>query len=144
MLREIDFARNIDKEPLADPGAVSGFVSPADDYVGRRLHISQRIVEDPVNTFYFEVRDDDMKNYGIVKGTLLVVDRSKPYSDGSIIVCNVEGEWLNRSIMRTGKETFLKSMPNDNNPLNITGRSIVIFGVVTWFCVPYKSYVRIG
>lgn len=144
MLREIDFARNIDKEPLANPGAVSGFVSPADDYMGRRLHIAQKIVDDPVNTFYFEVQDNEMKAYGIVKGTILVVDRTKDHVNGSIIVCNVEGEWLNRCIISKGKEVFLLTSSDDLQPINITGRDMVIFGVVSWYCVPYKSYVRIS
>lgn len=144
MLREIDFARNTDKEPLANPGAVSGFVSPADDYMERRLHIAQKIVDDPVNTFYFEVQDNEMKAYGILKGTILVVDRSRDYKDGSIIVCNVEGEWLNRCIVHKDNEKLLLTSPNDKMPLNVTGREVVVFGVVSWYCVPYKSYVRLS
>ncbi|MET3114624.1 DNA polymerase V [Pedobacter sp. CG_S7] len=142
MLREIDFNRDIDKEPLANPSAVSGFVSPADDYMERRLHIAQKIVDDPVNTFYFEVQDNQMSDYGILKGTILVVDRSKDIQDGSIIVCNVDGEWLNRCIVHKNKERILFTSPNDNSPLNVTGKNMVIFGVVSWYCVPYKSYVR--
>lgn len=142
MLREIDVPRNIEQEPLANAGAVSGFVSPAEDYKGRRLHIAQRIVTDPINTFYFEAINNEMQDYGITKGTLLIVDRSKDIHNGMLIICNVEGEWLNRFLVRKANQTFLYSS-KANPPLEITGKNVEIFGAVTWHCVPQKSkYVR--
>lgn len=142
MLREIDVPRNEEQEPLVNAGAVSGFVSPAEDYKERRLHISQRIVTDPINTFYFEAINDEMKDNGITTGTLLIVDRSKEIKNGMLVICNVDGEWLNRFLVNKGNQTFLYSS-KDKPPIEITGKNVEIFGAVTWHCVPYKSkYVR--
>lgn len=137
MLREIEIPRNEEQEPLANAGAVSGFVSPAEDYKERRLNIAQRIVSDPINTFYFEAINDEMKDYGITTGTLLVVDRSKQIRSGMLIICNVDGEWLNRVLVKKDTQTFLHSS-KDKPPIEVTGKNIEIFGAVTWHCVPQK------
>lgn len=137
MLREIDVPRNKEQEPLANAGAVSGFVSPAEDYKERRLNIVERIVSDPINTFYFEAINDEMKDYGITTGTLLVVDRSKQIRSGMLIICNVDGEWLNRFLVKKGNQTFLHSS-KDKPAIELTGKNIEIFGAVTWHCVPQK------
>ncbi|MBC7913826.1 MAG: hypothetical protein H7Y07_06845, partial [Pyrinomonadaceae bacterium] len=54
MLRQIQSNKDTELEPIADPGQVSGFQSPAADYQEDRLHILQKLVSDPLNTFYFE------------------------------------------------------------------------------------------
>ncbi|MET4083152.1 DNA polymerase V [Pedobacter sp. UYP30] len=142
MLREIEIPKNDEQEPLENAGSVSGFISPAEDYKDRRLHIAQRIVSDPTNTFYFEAINDEMKEHGITEGTIIIVDRSKEIMNGSLIICNVEGEWLNRFIVRKNKQIFLYAS-KQKPPIEITGRDIEIFGAVTWHCVPQKSkYVR--
>lgn len=137
MLREIDINRNVEQEPIANAGAVSGFISPAEDYKERRLHIAQRIVSDPINTFYFEVIGNEMQEYGIVTGTLLIVDRSKPIRNGSLVICNIEGEWLNRYLYKKDNRAFLYASKK-HSPLEITGKAIEIFGAVAWHCVPHK------
>lgn len=136
MLREIDIKRNIEQEPLANAGAVSGFISPAEDYKERRLHIAQRIVNDPINTFYFEVSGNEMEDFGIISGTLLVVDRSTTVQSGSLVICNIEGQWLNRYLYKKDNRVFLYSSKK-KKPLEITNQTIEIFGAVTWHCVPH-------
>lgn len=145
MLREIDLPRNEEQEPLANAGKVSGFISPAEDYKERRLHIVQRLVKDPINTFYFEAENNEMQDYGITKGTLLIVDRSKMVRNGTMIICNVEGEWLNRFLVKKDDQIYLYAS-KQKPPINITGRNVEIFGPVTWHCVPQEKskYVRPG
>jgi len=58
MIRELELPKNELLETLENPGRVSGFISPAEDYKQRRLHIAQKIVKDPTNTFYFESDDN--------------------------------------------------------------------------------------
>ena len=142
MLREIEIPRNEEQEPLENPGSVSGFISPAEDYKDRKLHIAQKIVADPTNTFYFEAMNDEMKEHGITAGTIIIVDRSREIFNGSLIICNVDGEWLNRFIVKKDNQTLLYASRH-KPPINITGKNIEIFGAVTWHCVPQKSkYVR--
>jgi DNA polymerase V len=44
MIREVIIPRNEFIDALDNPGKVSGFVSPAEDYVQKRLHIAERLV----------------------------------------------------------------------------------------------------
>lgn len=68
MLRITETAEMTALEPLEDPGKVSGFQSPADDYRKDHLNIMERLITDPVNTYYFEADSDEMELFGIKKG----------------------------------------------------------------------------
>ncbi|RYF13037.1 MAG: hypothetical protein EOO42_19390 [Flavobacteriales bacterium] len=139
MIREIEIPRNEFIDTLADPGKVSGFVSPAEDYAQKRLPIAQRIVKDPVNTFYFEADDDQMRFFGIYKGSIIVVDKTAAVRSGSIVVCCVDGEWLTRKLCIRGSQTLLCLNNNFEACLNITGKEIDIVGAVTWTCLPHNN-----
>jgi len=138
MLREIEIPRDEGIDTLANPGQVSGFVSPADDYVQKRLHIAQRIVKDPTNTYYFEADDDQMRYFGIMKGSIIIVDKTiKPIS-GMIIVVWVDTEFLTRKLVMKGSSSFLCINDKPEGMLNITGKDVTVFGAVTWTCLPHN------
>jgi DNA polymerase V len=145
MIRELELPRH-ELEPLENPGRVSGFISPADDYKQRRLHIAQRIVKDPTNTFYFEADDDQMRYYGIMKGSIIVVDKTVPVNSGMLIVCCVEDEWLTRRLLIQGESIFLCLNDTMDACLNVTRRKVTVFGAVTWTCLPHTltTHVRTG
>ncbi|WP_152969600.1 LexA family transcriptional regulator [Pedobacter sp. Hv1] len=138
MIRQIEIPRNEFIDTLPDPGKVSGFVSPAEDYKQRRLHIAQRIVNDPINTFYFEADDDQMKYFGIRKGSIIVVDKSVKVRSGNIVVCCVDDEWLTRKLCVRNSGTFLCINDSMGACINITGKDITVFGSVTWTCSPHN------
>ncbi|WP_231465081.1 LexA family transcriptional regulator [Pedobacter sp. Leaf132] len=139
MIRQLEIPKNSALETLDNPGKVSGFISPAEDYKQRRLHIAQRIVTDPTNTFYFEADDDHMRYYGIMKGSIIVVDKSVPVSSGKLIVCCVDDEWLTRKLIIKGENTYLCINDSMDACMNITGKMITIFGAVTWTCLPHSN-----
>lgn len=139
MIREIDIPRDEFVDTLANPGKVSGFVSPAEDYAQKRLHIAHRIVNDPVNTFYFEADDEQMRYFGIRKGSIIVVDKSIPIKSGMLIVCCVDDEWLTRKLCVRGDSQYLCINDSFEACLNITGRQLTIFGAVTWTCLPHGN-----
>jgi DNA polymerase V len=138
MIRQIEIPRNGDLDSLEDPGRTSGFVSPAEDYVQRRLHIANMIVEDPVNTFYFKVDDDQMRFFNIVKGGIAVVDRSLPVKNGSIVVCHLDNEWLIRKLCKRNGKNYLCINDSFESCIDLTGRKLEIFGTVSWVCLPSK------
>lgn len=139
MIRELDIPRNEYLDTLADPGKVTGFISPAEDYAQKRLHIAQRLVKDPTNTFYFEAEDDQMRFFGIYKGAIIVVDKTLPITSGSLIVCCLEDQWLTRKLCIRGNSTYLCVNNNFEACINITGRAITIFGAVSWTCLPHNQ-----
>lgn len=144
MIRELELPRDEVLDTLDNPSKVSGFVSPADDYNQRRLHIAQRIVTDPTNTFYFEADNDEMRYYGIMKGSIIIVDKSIQPKSNTLIVCWVETEFLTRRLYINGNSQYLCINDTLECSINITGRDFKIFGAVTWTCLPHyiQKHVR--
>lgn len=127
--------RDLQLEPLADPGQVTGFSSPAQDYHEDRLHIIQKLVKDPTNTYYFEMESNDMSVYGIVRGALLIVDRSVKPKPGAIVIAHVEGEWITRKLGADNDQNYL-TCGQKFKDIIIGEEGITIFGSVTWSCNP--------
>ena len=147
MIREVVIPRNELIDTLENPSKVSGFVSPAEDYAQKRLHIAQRLVKDPTNTFYFEADDYQMQYFGIMKGSIIIVDRTIPTKSGMLIVCCVDGEWLIRKLCIRENSVLLCINDSFDACLNVTGKEMTIFGAVTWTCLPHNNnngYVRTG
>ena len=146
MLRQNKPSRDTQLEPIKDAGQVSGFQSPAADYTQDRLNILQRLITDPLNTFYFEAESDEMEQFGIKKGTLLVVDRSKKPIGGMIVIAWQDGEWLVRQLITHVKRRYLTTGKEEDPVMEIEEPDgIIIWGVVTWSCCPQlelKKYVR--
>jgi len=146
MIRELEIPKNNLLDTLDNPSRVSGLISPAEDYKQRRLHIAQRIVSDPTNTFYFEADDDHMRYFGIMKGSIIIVDKSIKVTSGMLIVCCIEDEWLTRKLLISGDNTYLCVNDGMDACMNITGKNINVFGAVTWTCLPHSKQknVRTG
>jgi len=143
MLRKNTPERNIDMDPLEDAGKVTGFSSPATDYSQDRLHIIQKLVKDPTNTFYFEMENNDMSGFGILKGALLVVDRSVRPKNSEIVIANVEGEWVTRKlIVKSSTVHLVSSLAEEEEVIDITDGQVVIFGTVIWSCNPMAGIVK--
>lgn len=63
----------------------TGFGSPAESYVDRRLDINDLIISDPYSTFFFKYEGES--RLGIKSGDVLVVDRSRdPEVDDAVII----------------------------------------------------------
>ena len=142
MLRNIVIKRNHELEPIEDPGQVTGFASPASDYIEERLHIIQKLVKDPTNTFYFEMKTDEMVAFGITKGALLVVDRSIKAKSDSTVIVNYEGEWMVRKLLVKGNSNYLISGEIDERSTSLNQDGFLIFGVVTWSCNPMSVLTK--
>ena len=107
--------------------------------IQNKAFITQRMLKNPKDTFYFEADNDHMRFYGIYKGAIVIVDQSIPVVSGKLIVCCVNEEWLIRKLVINGMSTFFCINDHMDACLNITGRSITIIGAVTWTCSPQLS-----
>lgn len=58
ILRGLVIKKDESLEPLENASKVSGFQSPAEDYINRRLDIEHKLKHDLVNTYYFESERD--------------------------------------------------------------------------------------
>ena len=111
---------------------VSGFKSPADDYLEGRLDISDLLIIDPHCTFYFKMSTRCMSGYGIQEDSLLIVDRSLNAINDSIVIASVQGELLCRRLkIEDGKPLLVC----DNSVSIVTNETATeIWGVVIAVC----------
>ena len=62
----------------------SGFASPAEIYVDKRLDLNELIVKDIYSTFYFKYSGPNV--FGVKQGDVVVVDRSVTPNTGDLVI----------------------------------------------------------
>ena len=62
----------------------TGFASPAESYVDKRLDLNELIVQDLHTTFYFQYKGPN--TLGVKTGNILVIDRSIEPGDGDLVI----------------------------------------------------------
>lgn len=73
----------IEKE-LNIKSRTTGFASPAESYVDKRLDLNELIIKDVHTTFYFQYSGPDV--LGVMNGNILVIDRSLEPKYGDLVV----------------------------------------------------------
>lgn len=109
---------------------VSGFKSPADDYLEGRLDITSTLVIDPHCTFYFRMATNCMESFRIPKDAILVVDRSLEPIDGAVVIAPYEGELICRAFKKKDRMVRLTS---DDGTVSLR-EGVEIWGVVIAVC----------
>ncbi len=69
-----------------------GFPSPAADFVESRISLDECLIHKPAATYYMRA-GETIYRCGIMKDALLVVDASLNPCDGSLLVCESEGDF---------------------------------------------------
>ncbi|RYY52765.1 MAG: hypothetical protein EOO05_21635 [Chitinophagaceae bacterium] len=103
---------------------VLGFRLPMLTHEEPELDVSEIIVMDPDNTFFMRMGSDAMKNYHILEGHVLVIDRTLQPVSGSIVVFFHEGGFYTREYCPEPGRLLLKAD---------TG-NIIIENSETWTC----------
>lgn len=62
----------------------TGFASPAESYVDKRLDLNDLIIDNVYSTFYFKYMGPD--TLGVKKGSVLVIDRAIEPQFGDLVV----------------------------------------------------------
>jgi len=111
---------------------ISGFQSPAADYLEGRLDLAEKLVIDPHSTFYFQMQGDAMLSYGIADADLLVVDRSLAPHHGAIVIAFISGNFSCRLFFKENGSYVLR---NDTGSICQTEIGMLqVWGVVTSVC----------
>ena len=119
--------------PCALVSIRAGFPSPAEDYLEQRLDLNRKLIANPSNTFFVRVKGESMNGDGISDGDLLVVDRSLPPTDQSILVCFIDGEFTLKRARCMQDGCFLLPSNPDQLPIRVhPGSDLRIWGVVTY------------
>jgi DNA polymerase V len=72
------------QNPIYINATTTGFASPAETYVDKRLDLNDLIVKDHYTTFYFKYSGPTV--FGINQGDTIVIDRTEEPKDGDLVI----------------------------------------------------------
>jgi DNA polymerase V len=75
---------NFEESTLKIKTSTTGFASPAESYVDKRLDLNDLIVQDIHSTFYFRYKGP--KTLGVDTDDVLVIDRATEPKQGDLVV----------------------------------------------------------
>ncbi|MEO6452554.1 MAG: translesion error-prone DNA polymerase V autoproteolytic subunit [Ginsengibacter sp.] len=112
----------------------TGFGAAADDYMERGIDLNEQLISNKPATFFMRVSSDAMKEAGIYKNDVVIVDRSVKAITGKVVIAVLNGEMLIRRLERNNKSIRLLAESNKLSPINIdeTCEEFSIWGVVTY------------
>ncbi|WP_316831707.1 LexA family protein [Pedobacter aquatilis] len=111
---------------------ITGFQSPAADYLEGRLDLSKKLIVDPHCTFYFQMKGEEMASLSIHHDDLLIIDRSLQPAHGAIVIAFYNGVFTCRMYQHDKTKPNLK---NDSDTIEQSSmENLQIWGVVTAVC----------
>lgn len=111
------------------------FTSAAQGYEGKALNLNAQLIKDPPATFPVYVETDNMVDAGILKGSMVLVNKAKASKarTGDIVLAVVDQEFVMSEFYKRGKTIRLLSNNKamDYLPIEIKeGQELTIWGVV--------------
>lgn len=88
----------------------TGFASPADRFVEKRLNINDLVVKNPTATFFFKVKSELHRDNPFLHGDIIMVDRSVQPVHDSYAVSTVDGEFVLVNILREQEQLIGKDL----------------------------------
>ena len=119
--------------PILASAGITGFESPATDYLQLPLSLDALLIEHPSATFIGRASGDSMQDVGIFNEDILVVDRQIQVKNLDVIVANYNGEFIckvldipNRQLLSANKafSTMTISMHDTFTIEGVVTRSI--------------------
>ena len=112
----------------------TGFGAAADDYMERGIDLNEELIRNKPATFFMRVSSDAMKEAGIYKGDVAIVDRSVKATNGKGIIAILNGDMLIRRFEKSKDSIRLLTDSNKLSPIHIdnTCEDFAIWGVVTY------------
>ncbi|MDF0533676.1 translesion error-prone DNA polymerase V autoproteolytic subunit [Shewanella sp. A32] len=113
--------------PIAASAGITGFESPAADYLQLPLSLDELLIEHPSATFIGQAAGDSMQGIGIYDGDILIVDRHVAVQSGDVIVANLNGEFVckiidkNRRLLLSSSEKYQPVPVNEWDAFSIEG-----------------------
>jgi len=115
--------------PITASAGITGFESPASDYLQLPLSLDVLLVEHPSATFIGKADGHSMQGVGIFSGDILIVDRHVTAKDADVIVANFNGEFICK-IINIKERILMSANPRYKTiPIN-EGDQFTIEGVV--------------
>ncbi len=124
--------RHLISLPLYMTKVATGFPSPADDHVEKRLNPSDYLVQNDTATFFVRVKGDSMIDAGIFEDDVLVIDRSRVPVIGDIVLAVLDGEFTVKTLGKSKKAPRLIPANKSYPVIEVKEhQSFEVWGVVT-------------
>ena len=104
--------------------------SNADKHSWGIIDLNEALVKNKQTTFFLRVNCNAVKDSGIQKGDMVIVDRSLSPGDGKVVIAHVAGELLIRKLLIIEKRMHL--LGDRLAPLVLDQGEVYIWGVVTF------------
>ena len=116
----------------------TGFASPAQGYEQSTIDFNQILIKRPASTYEFSIETNNMREFGIFNGSIVVVDRSIHPKEGDNAIIKHDGEFLCRHLIkRNGRIVFTDDRGEIIEP--IEGETIII-GKITASIILYDNF----
>lgn len=112
----------------------TGFGAAADDYMERGIDLNEELIGNKPATFFMRVGSSTMKESGIYKDDVVIVDRSLKAVNGKVIIAILNGDMVIRRFEKTKNTIRLLADSNKLSPINIDSNceDFAVWGVVTY------------
>jgi DNA polymerase V len=120
--------------------AVTGFPSPATDYLQERIDLNKEFIKHPLSTFIFECVGNSMINAFIPPKAKLIIDRTLKPKNGDIILAVLNGEFTIRRLIQNEYRCFLRPENPKYKEVEITAElQMEVWGVVAYIITDTKD-----
>ncbi len=72
------------------------------------ISLDEMLVKNPQTAYVLTVEGDSMVDAGIMKGDMVIVDRSKHPKNGDVVVAEVDQGWTLKYFIQKGQNAFLR------------------------------------
>lgn len=115
--------------PIAASAGITGFESPASDYLQLPLSLDALLIEHPSATFIGKADGHSMQGVGIFNEDILIVDRHIQAKNQDVIVANLNGEFICKILDTKNRMLLSANKKFQNVPITLHDQ-FTIEGVV--------------
>ncbi len=121
------------KTPYFSAGISAGKPSSADDTLDQTIDLNEYLIKHPIATFFVRVDGTSMIGAGIHSGDILIVDKSIDPEPNSIVIVEMDGEFMVKRLVREDGRFYIQAEDPDSKRIEMTDNVHVrIWGVVSY------------
>lgn len=114
--------------PLLFSPISAGFPSPSDSYIERMLDLNEYCIHNPIATYFVRV-DEGWRDFGVVEGDMLVVDRGIEPEHNTLVLADRDGQ---RRLFRLLIRNHQRELIDDVGQYYVGDENTLIWGTVTY------------
>ena len=105
----------------------TGFASPAQGYEEQGIDLNRLLILNPPATYFLRLESDDMDDFGLPFGSLLIVDRSRIPAPNSLVLIRHEGQFLCRLMCQAPSAAPSPAGTPENGAVYFTNGKEIIY-----------------